>query len=117
MTGTIINVIAVIVGGTVGALLCNRLPGRVQQIVVLGVGLVVLALALDMALETQNILLVLGSMVIGGILGEWWQLDQRLNLAGQWLENKASRIPFLTRGDFTKVCYRQLWCLRGQWLF
>ncbi|RLC79851.1 MAG: DUF554 domain-containing protein [Chloroflexi bacterium] len=102
MTGTLINVATVILGGTLGTLLGERLPPRIRRIVVQGIGLVVLALGMDSALETNNFLLVLGSVLIGGILGEWWQLERRLDGAGQWLEAKAARIPFLTRGEFVR---------------
>jgi uncharacterized membrane protein YqgA involved in biofilm formation len=102
MTGTIINVITVIAGGTLGTLLGERLPPRIRGIIMQGVGLVTLAVGMSMALTTSNFLLVLGGIVIGGILGEWWRLEERLDGAGEWLEAKASRVPFLARGDFTK---------------
>ncbi len=102
MTGTLINVITVIAGGTLGALLGERLPPRVRQIVMQGVGLVTLAVGMSMAIATDNFLLVLLSVVIGGILGEWWRLEERLDRAGKWLEAKTSRFPLLARGEFTK---------------
>ncbi len=102
MIGTLVNVLTVIVGGSLGALLGERLPARFRHIVMQGVGLVVLAVGMDMALGTDNIILVLGSMMIGGLLGEWWQLEQRSNRAGQWLEARLARFPALTRGDFTR---------------
>ncbi|MEA3338808.1 MAG: DUF554 domain-containing protein [Chloroflexota bacterium] len=102
MRGTLINVATVLLGGTLGTLLGERLPPRIRHIVVQGIGLVVLALGMDGALETDNFLLMLGSVLIGGILGEWWQLERRLNEAGKWLETKAARLPLLTRGEFVK---------------
>ncbi len=102
MTGTLINVATVLLGGTLGALLGERLPPRIRRIVVQGIGLVVLALGMDGALQTDNFLLVLGSILIGGILGEWWRLEERLDGAGEWLEARVARIPFLTRGEFVK---------------
>jgi len=102
MTGTIINVATVIAGGTLGALLGERLPSRIRDIIMQGVGLVTLAVGMSMALTTNNFLLVLGSIAVGGILGEWWRLEERLDETGKWLEAKASRVPFLARGDFTK---------------
>jgi uncharacterized membrane protein YqgA involved in biofilm formation len=102
MTGTIINVITVIAGGTLGTLLGERLPPRIRHIVMQGVGLVTLAVGMSMAITTENFLLVLLSIVIGGVLGEWWRLEERLDGAGKWLEAKASRFPFLARGEFTK---------------
>lgn len=102
MTGTVINVITVVAGGTLGALLGERLPSRIRSIIMQGVGLVTLAVGMSMALTTNNFMLVLGSIAVGGILGEWWRLEERLDRAGEWLEAKASRFPFLARGDFTK---------------
>jgi len=102
MTGTVINVITVIAGGTLGTLLGERLPPRIRHIVMQGVGLVTLAVGMSMAITTENFLLVLLSIVIGGVLGEWWRLEERLDGAGKWLEAKASRFPFLARGEFTK---------------
>jgi len=102
MTGTVINVLTVVAGGTLGTLLGERLPSRIRHIVMQGVGLVTLAVGMSMAITTENFLLVLLSIVIGGILGEWWRLEERLDEAGKWLEAKASRFPFLARGDFTK---------------
>ncbi|MDH7486399.1 MAG: DUF554 domain-containing protein [Anaerolineae bacterium] len=102
MTGTLINTITVIAGGTLGTLLGERLPTRIRHIVMQGVGLVTLAVGMSMALTTNNFILVLVSICLGGILGEWWQVEERLDRAGQWLEAKAARIPFLARGDFTR---------------
>ncbi len=102
MTGTVINVISVVAGGTLGTLLGERLPSRIRRVIMQGVGLVTLAVGMSMALTTENFVLVLVSIVIGGILGEWWRLEERLDGAGKWLEAKASRFPFLARGEFTK---------------
>ncbi len=102
MTGTIINVITVIAGGTLGTLLGERMPPRIRQIVMQGVGLVTLAVGMSMAITTKNFLLVLLSIVLGGILGEWWGLEERLDEAGKWLETRAARFPFLAQGEFTK---------------
>lgn len=102
MTGTVINVITVIAGGTLGTLLGERMPPRIRQIVMQGVGLVTLAVGMSMAITTKNFLLVLLSIVLGGILGEWWGLEERLDRAGEWLETRAARFPFLAQGEFTK---------------
>ncbi len=102
MTGTVINVITVVAGGTLGTLLGERLPSRIRHIIMQGVGLVTLAVGMSMAITTNNFVLVLVSIVIGGMLGEWWRLEERLDRAGEWLEAKASRFPFLAQGEFTK---------------
>ena len=102
MTGTWINVFAVIAGGTLGSLLGERFAPRVREIIMQGIGLVVLVVGMDMALGTNRFLLVLACILLGGILGEYANLQTRLDKAGRWLELHAARFPFLTRGDFTK---------------
>jgi uncharacterized membrane protein YqgA involved in biofilm formation len=102
MTGTTINVIAVVLGGTLGAVMGDRLPDRFRQIIMQALSLVVLALAIDMSLQTNQILVVLGAILMGVLLGEWWDLDKRLNQVGVWLESRARRYPILTRGNFTR---------------
>ncbi len=102
MTGTIINTITVFVGGILGTFLGTRLPDRMRQTVIHGLGMITLVVGIDMALGSENILLVLGSVLIGGMLGEWWKINDHLERLGKWLEEKASRYPILTRGDFTR---------------
>lgn len=91
MTGTFINIVTVLVGSTLGILLGNRLPDQMRETVVRGLGLVVLVIGVDNALDTHNILIPLGSIALGGILGEWWDIDGRLNGIGQWLERRFNR--------------------------
>lgn len=86
MVGTLINVATVLVGGLLGTLLGNRLPEKMRQTVVFGLGLVTAVVGMQMALTTQNVLLIMGSILFGGILGEWGQIDARLEALGRWLE-------------------------------
>jgi uncharacterized protein len=88
MTGTIINVIAILVGGTVGAVLGGRLPERVRHTVMAGMGLFVLAIGLQMFLKTANSLIVLASLVVGTLLGEWWQIEEGIRWLGRVLERR-----------------------------
>jgi uncharacterized membrane protein YqgA involved in biofilm formation len=89
MTGTIINVIAILIGGTLGTLLGSRLPDRIRQTVMAAMGLFVLAIGLQMFLETANSLVVLASLVIGVILGEWWQIEEGIRRMGRTLERRV----------------------------
>jgi len=102
MTGTLVNVGAVLVGGCLGSFAGDRLPQRVRDIVMQGIGLVVLVVGMSMALQTKIPLIVLGSMLLGGLLGEWWTLQARLDRFGLWLETKTAKCPVLARGDFTR---------------
>lgn len=89
MTGTLLNIATVLLGGLLGSLLGNRLPDKMRQTVVSGLGLVTAVVGIQMALGTQNILLIMGSVLIGGILGEWWDIDARLEALGRWLETRV----------------------------
>ena len=71
MIGTLLNIATVLVGGGLGTLLGNRLPERMRDTVLHGIGLVTLLVGLQMALKTGNILVVMGSILLGAILGEW----------------------------------------------
>jgi uncharacterized membrane protein YqgA involved in biofilm formation len=93
MIGTIINIIAILVGGALGTVLGGRLPERLRQTVISGLGLFVLAIGLQMFLKTQNSLVVLGSLVIGILLGEWWQVEEGIRRMGRWLEARVARRP------------------------
>jgi uncharacterized membrane protein YqgA involved in biofilm formation len=55
-----------------------------------------------MALETRNVLIVLGSLLIGGLLGEWIRIETRLEALGNYLKQHANRWPLLTKGKFTE---------------
>jgi uncharacterized protein len=90
MTGTLINTATVIVGSTLGTFLRSRLPDRVRQMVIWGVGLVSLVIGLQMSLTTQNILVVLGSLLTGGIIGELVRLHEGVNRLGDMLQAKLT---------------------------
>ncbi|MFQ5944805.1 MAG: DUF554 family protein, partial [Anaerolineae bacterium] len=89
--GTILNAITVILGGGLGTALGSRLPDRAQRIVMAGLGLLTFVIGMDLALRTQNILVLLISVLLGGVLGEWWQIEDRLEAAGRWLESRVAR--------------------------
>lgn len=101
--GTILNTITVILGGSLGTLLGNRLPEKTRETVMHGLGLMTLVIGASMALQSQNILLVLGSVLSGGLLGEWWRIEERLENLGKLLEKRFSPsanpdTPSLSRG-------------------
>ncbi len=86
MTGTIINVVAVLIGSSLGMLFGARLPERLKNTVTAGLGLFTMSIGVSMFLETQNSLVVLGGLLIGALLGEWWQIEEGLANLGAWLE-------------------------------
>ena len=93
MIGTLINVIAILLGSVVGMIFGARLPEQLKTTIVSGMGLFVAAIGLQMFLESGNALIVLGALLIGATLGEWWRIEERIEALGGWLERK------FTRGD------------------
>jgi uncharacterized membrane protein YqgA involved in biofilm formation len=88
MTGTILNVITILVGGGLGMLFGARIPERLKQTVVAGMGLFTAAMGLQMFLKSGNPLIVLGSLLVGILFGEWWRIEDRLQHLGTWLERR-----------------------------
>ena len=89
MTGTLLNVGTVLVGGLLGKAVGSRLPERMRLTVLHGLGLVTVVVGVQLTLQTTNVLIVMGAVLIGGVLGEWWRLEDRLQSAGAWLEARV----------------------------
>jgi uncharacterized protein len=88
LTGTLLNIAAVVAGGILGLLFGSRLPERLRQTVIAGLGLFTGALGLQMFFKTENAIIVLGSLLAGGLLGEWWKIEDGLRGLGAWLEKR-----------------------------
>jgi uncharacterized membrane protein YqgA involved in biofilm formation len=101
MLGTIVNTMAIIVGGLIGLVFGHALPEKMKRTVIQGIGLSVLLIGGSMALQTKNPLVVISSLVIGGILGEWIDIELRLQNFGQWLESKI--VKNKEESGFTKA--------------
>jgi uncharacterized membrane protein YqgA involved in biofilm formation len=87
--GTIVNVVAVLVGSGIGLAVGDRLSERLQRIITTGLGLSVLLIGGQMALQVQNMLVVIASMVLGGVIGELLGIEAGLERAGEWLKARA----------------------------
>lgn len=88
MKGTLINAATIIGGAGVGTLLRQGIPERYQQTITQGMGLAVGLIGLQMALKTQNILIVIISIAIGAVLGEYFDLDDALKRLGKRLSGR-----------------------------
>jgi uncharacterized protein len=69
----------------------DRLPERLRENVVRGVGLFTLAMGVKFAIDTTNLLHVLGAMLLGGIVGSLIGVDARLNQLGETLQHRFAR--------------------------
>ncbi|WP_448594470.1 DUF554 domain-containing protein [Thermoflexus hugenholtzii] len=90
MVGTLINVATVVAGSGAGLLVGSRLPERIRQTVLSGLGLITLVIGMSMALQTRNPLLMLAALLLGGVIGELLGLEERLQALGRYLETRVS---------------------------
>ncbi|PJH74605.1 MAG: DUF554 domain-containing protein [Anaerolineae bacterium CG_4_9_14_0_8_um_filter_58_9] len=91
MIGTLLNIATVLLGGSLGLFLGGRLPERLKGTLTAGMGLFTAAICVQMFLKTQNPLIVLGSLILGALLGEWWQIEDGLGNLGTILERRFLR--------------------------
>ncbi len=101
--GTVVNVSTVLLGSGVGVLLGNRLPQRTRDVVTDALGLVTLLVAALSAMtvakpvlsaavgDSAPVLIVLGSLLIGGIIGSLLRIEYRLESVGGWLQRRLAR--------------------------
>jgi uncharacterized membrane protein YqgA involved in biofilm formation len=80
--------LTVLIGGSLGMLIGNRLPQRIQQSVVTGLGLITLIVGMQNAFTTGNIIIPLLATVIGVIIGELLRIDRALEDFGGWLQER-----------------------------
>jgi uncharacterized membrane protein YqgA involved in biofilm formation len=98
MTGTFMNITAVLVGTFAGVTVGDRLSEGMQQRVLMGLGLITAALGIDLALAwggedagDRTVLYVLGGVLIGGIVGEAIGIERRLEELGDRLQARFAR--------------------------
>ncbi len=90
MKGTLVNAAAVILGSGVGLVLKQGIPEKYQNTLIHGMSLAVGVVGLQMALKTENILVVILGIAVGAIIGEALNIDGGLNKIGAWLSEKLS---------------------------
>jgi uncharacterized membrane protein YqgA involved in biofilm formation len=101
LTGTLINAAAVLAGTMAGTLLGSRFPERVRTTVMDVLGLATLLVGADAGLQAFEppltdlsrgaFLVILGSLLLGAILGEALRIEARLNGAGDRLKRRFGR--------------------------
>jgi uncharacterized membrane protein YqgA involved in biofilm formation len=81
----------VAIGSVFGLLIGNRLPERIHQTIIVGIGLVTFFVGIDNVSKTGNIIIPLISITVGGIIGELLRLDLALERFGGWLQTRFAR--------------------------
>ena len=88
LTGTIVNVAAICAGALIGRYAGRFVPNRMRQTVMVGLGLAVLLIGLQLALKSKQPMIVIGSLIIGCVLGELLQIEAHLESFGGWLQGR-----------------------------
>lgn len=90
MLGTIVNALAIIAGSIAGVLLKKGIPERYKDIVMSAVGLSVILIGIRSALSSDDVMIVIFSLIIGAFIGEFLGIEARLEAWGNYIETKVS---------------------------
>ncbi len=91
MIATFINCATVIVGSLIGLLFHTKIKESFKRIVYIGAGLISLVLGIKMSLETARIIYLALALILGGILGEWWDIEGGILKLGDFLKKRFAR--------------------------
>ncbi|MGB3849232.1 MAG: DUF554 domain-containing protein [Tunicatimonas sp.] len=87
--GTLVNTLAVVAGSLLGLLLQRKFPDNIRTICFQGLGLCTLLIGMQMTLQVENILILIFSILIGGVAGEGLRLHDQLLRLGDWVQQKV----------------------------
>lgn len=102
MLATIINGIAIIVGGIIGTLSGNKISQRFTKSIMTVMGFITACIGIQGAAGAKSFLVLVLSMVFGTIIGMLLNLDDRINNAGDWAKSKLEKTP-LGKGPFSEA--------------
>ncbi len=88
MDGTLINAGAIIVGSLIGLFIHTRLPKNIIKIVFQAIGLFTIFIGVKTALNTNNLVIMILSLVIGSIAGEMLKIEEGMNKFGEYIKKK-----------------------------
>ncbi|CZQ85848.1 DUF554 domain-containing protein [Trichococcus flocculiformis] len=90
LLGSLVNSAAIILGGSIGLALKKGLSDRIASAVMNALALCVLYIGVSGILKGENILITILSMVFGTLVGEWIDLDKKINQLGDEIESRVS---------------------------
>ena len=88
MIGVLVNTATVIIGSLIGLLLKKGIPEKFTDAVMIGIGLCTVYIGVSGALQGENTLILIISIVIGSIIGTGIDLDQKISNLGQWVGDR-----------------------------
>ena len=112
MFATIVNVITVVIGGTIGTLFGSRIKPEYASGIMKVMGFITACIGIQGAAGTKNFLVVVLSLVIGTMIGMLLKLDDRIAGAGDWAKRKLANTPLGKGpfGDAVVTCF-MLFCI------
>ena len=90
MLGTIVNALAIFGGSLLGLLFSKGISKNYEEIILSGVGLSVTLIGIKSALVSDSLMIVIFSVIIGAIIGEWLKIESKLESLGDFLESKVA---------------------------
>ena len=90
MLGTIVNALSIIGGSLIGLLLSKGIPENYKNIVMSGVGLSVVLIGMKSALSSDSMMVVIFSVILGAVIGEFLKIEEKLERLGSYLESRVS---------------------------
>lgn len=96
--GVIVNFLAVIAGSAVGLFFKNKLKSRYQKALTDVIALGVVGVGITYAIKTQNLLVMILSLIIGTLLGTLIRIDDKLESLGNKLQSRMK----MTNGSFSE---------------
>ncbi len=91
MLGTVVNTVAIIAGSLLGLIFRGGIPKKYNVTVMHAISLAVILIGVKMALKTEEILLVILSLVIGSLIGEFLKIEDRLEDLGKLVQTRFSK--------------------------
>lgn len=91
LLGAAVNAAAIFIGAGLGLLFKKGIPERMQKTLTAALGLCVVFIGIQGALKGEQLLIEVLSLVLGALLGEWIDLDRRLNRFGAFLQKKLTK--------------------------
>lgn len=86
LLGALINAGLIVVGALIGRIFKN-IPESMKSTVLSIIGLAVALLGIKMGFESDNFIILVVSLVVGTVVGEWLDLDRQMNRLGKWVES------------------------------
>jgi len=91
MVGTLVNFGAIIIGSVIGLVFHKAIKEKISDTIMKGIGLCIILIGIQGALKGEDTLVVIASMAIGAYLGEWIDIELKLNQLGNYVESKFAK--------------------------